>query len=334
MPVSAKTLSLRKPSKARLDIGKTPLDFNSVRLVPLARRPSKIRLDLLGREPKRGASFRNFWQGLPDILAVRDLRLLVERLAQARRKKHPVLLMFGAHVIKTGLSRYLISLMEREWVTALACNGAGVIHDFEIAYAGRTSEDVAVALKNGTFGFARETAEYLNAWAKEAASSGEGLGRAIGRRISESQFPNKSLSLFARAWELGVPISVHAAIGTDIIYQHPSCDGAAWGGASFQDFRRLAEIVRDLGSGGVVMNFGSAVLMPEVFLKALAINKNLGVRFPNLTTANFDMILHYRARVNILERPTQETSRRSAFNFTGHHEILLPLLAQALVESG
>lgn len=305
----------------------------TVRLVPLTERPSKVKLELLGRLPKRAASFKNFWEGLPDILAVRNLREFVRRLAEARRKKYPILMMFGAHVIKTGLSRYLITLMEQGWVTAFACNGAGVIHDFELAYAGQTSEDVASALRNGTFGFARETGQYLNQWAQEAAKGGQGLGFTVGEKIAKSKFPNRDLSLFARAWKLKVPATVHVAIGTDIIYQHPNCDGGAWGEASYRDFRRLTGIVQEMSRGGVLMNFGSTVLMPEVFLKALAVNKNRGLKYPNLTAANFDMIVHYRPRVNILERPTQETERPSAFNFVGHHEILLPLLAHALIEA-
>ncbi|MBI4668573.1 MAG: hypothetical protein HY747_05210, partial [Elusimicrobia bacterium] len=294
-------------------------------------RPSKVRLDMLGREPGRGLSFHEFWRGLPSILAVENLRDLIESIAAARRKKKPVLMMFGAHVIKTGLSRYVISLVKSGWVTALATNGAGAIHDFELAFAGLTSEDVAVRLKKGVFGFTRETPEHLNSWAKEAAASGRGLGETIGERIARSRFPNRGVSLFSQAFLADVPITVHAAIGTDTVYQHPACDGAAWGAASYNDFRRFARIVGCLDGGGVAMNWGSAVIMPEIFLKAVAIARNLGNPMSGLTTANFDMISHYRPRVNVLERPAMGKGSKS-FNFIGHHELLLPLVAQALAE--
>lgn len=304
----------------------------AVRLVPLKTRPSKVPLKLLGTYPKKGRSFNDFWQGLPDILAVKNLRLLVDRIRLARKKGKPVMVLFGAHVIKVGLSRYLTSLMEGGWITALATNGAGLIHDFELSFAGHTSEDVGAHLKKGIFGFAKETGFYVNEWAKGAAKAGLGLGLHAGEQIAKSAFLNKELSLFAKAYSLKIPVTVHVAIGTDIIYQHPNCDGAAWGAASFKDFQRLTQIVGELDGGGVVMNWGSAVLMPEVFLKAVAVNCNLGRRFRELTAANFDMINHYRPRVNILERPAH-LDNGTAINITGHHEILLPLLAQALVET-
>ncbi|MBI2070188.1 MAG: deoxyhypusine synthase family protein [Elusimicrobia bacterium] len=302
-----------------------------LRFVSLKTRASKVRLEFLGSEPKKGGSFKSFFNGLPAILAAQNLREFVEAVVNAKKKKRPVLMMFGAHVIKTGLSRYIITLMEKGWVTALATNGAGVIHDFELAFAGQTSEDVPAQLKAGIFGFARETGQYLNGWAREAAGLGSGLGETIGQKIAASRFPNRRMSLFARAYGLGVPATVHAAIGTDIVYQHPNCDGGAWGQASYTDFKRLTEIVGDLAGGGVIMNWGSAVLMPEVLLKAIAINRNKGRRMDKITAANFDMIPQYRPRVNVLERPTLWSGSR-AFNFIGHHEILLPLVSQALVE--
>jgi len=303
-----------------------------VRYISLKDRASKVRLDLLGKEPRAGASFRDFWDGLPEILAARELKILVEKILEARRLKRGVLAMFGAHVVKVGLSHYLIRLMEKKFVTALAANGAAAIHDFELAYCGSTSEDVARHLKKGIFGFARETGDYLNRWARGAARAKRGLGDAIGAAIAGSRFPNRSLSVLARARDLGVPATLHVAIGTDIIYQHPSCDGAAWGEGSLRDFRTLTRVVGGLAGGGVAMNWGSAVLLPEAFLKAVAVGKNLGVSFRNLTTANFDMVNHYRPRMNVLERPTQEPGSM-ALNFTGHHEILLPLLAHALLEA-
>ncbi len=307
-------------------------DLSKVRLVLLKKRHSKVHLANLGGTPRQGISFQKYWENLPNILAVQNLKLLVDKIRQAKKNRRPILIFFGAHVIKVGLSRYVEVLMEKGFVSAFATNGAGLIHDFELAFGGETSEDVAVNLKKGTFGFAKETGDNLNRWAKEAAAKSRGLGSYVGETILKSKFPNKNLSLFAKAYALGVPATAHVAIGTDIIYQHPSCDGAAWGKASYEDFKIFAGMVGKLASGGgVVMNWGSSVLMPEVFLKALAINKNLGKSFKNLTCANFDMIPHYRPRVNVLERPTQEAGS-IALNFIGHHEILLPLLAQALIE--
>lgn len=303
-----------------------------VRLVPLQKRKSKVSLELLGAAPQKNISFRRYWEGLPAILAVHNLKTLVGKIFEAKKKGNPVIVMFGAHVVKVGLSRYLMALMEKGFITALATNGAGVIHDFELSFGGETSEDVAENLKKGTFGFAKETGQYLNSWAKLAARQSKGLGLTVGEQILKSDFPNKDLSLFAKAAALGLPLTVHVGIGTDIVYQHPNCDGAAWGKASYEDFKIFTRAVAKLADGGgVAMNWGSAVLMPEVFLKTIAINKNLGRSFKNLTSVNFDMIPHYRPRVNVLERPTQEEGSL-ALNFIGHHEILLPLLAQALID--
>jgi hypothetical protein len=308
------------------------LSFDKVRTVPLRRRRSKVHLSDLahGRNFTRGASFARFWEGLPNILASKDLKELVGRLRTARSRKKPIVLMFGAHLIKTGLSPIILQLMREGWVTVLAANGASVIHDFELSFAGITSEDVARNLSDGSFGMAKETGEFVNKAAKEAASSGRGLGETVGRLIAESGFPNRSLSLFAEAWRLGLTATVHVGIGTDIIYQHPNCDGAAWGESSYRDFRVLAGVLSKLGGGGVVLNVGSAVILPEVFLKALTVARNLGHPVRNFTTANFDMYRMYRPTVNVVERPVLQGGK--GYSFTGHHEILLPLLAQALLE--
>lgn len=308
------------------------LSFDKVRTIPLKGRGSKVRLADLAqaRALVRGASFRRFWNGLPHILAARDLKDLVARVRAARAKKKPVLMMFGAHFIKTGLSPVLLQLMREGWVTALAANGASAIHDFELAYAGNTSEDVAKNLADGSFGMARETGRFLNDAAKAAAAAGRGFGETFGQAVAESDFPNRELSLFAQAWRLGLPATVHAAIGTDIIYQHPGCDGAAWGAASYRDFRILAGVLTKLGNGGVVLHVGSAVILPEVFLKALTVARNLGYKVQDFTTANFDMYRMYRPTVNVVERPVLKGGK--GYSFIGHHELLLPLLAQALVE--
>jgi deoxyhypusine synthase len=276
-------------------------------------------------------SFSRFWDSLPDILAGKSLKNLVQSIVRAREKDKPVILCFGAHVIKCGLAPLLIDLCRRGIVTALATNGASTVHDFELSFAGQTSEDVAVRLKDGSFGMTRETGEFLNQAAKLAAQEGAGLGYVIGREIEKGKLPNRSSSVFASAYRLRVPATVHVAIGTDIIYQHPQCDGAAWGQASYDDFKKFAESVSRLGSGGVLLNFGSAVILPEVFLKSLTVCRNLGYDVFDFTTANFDMIRQYRPFQNIVSRPTQDSGR--GYDFTGHHEIMMPLLYAALTDS-
>lgn len=281
----------------------------------------------LSARPRKGVSFASFEKGLPKLLAVREFRALADALASAARGRKTVLWMCGAHVIKTGLSLVLIELMERGALTALALNGAGAIHDFEIALAGKTSEDVLKGLKNGSFGMARETGEFFARALRRYGA--EGYGSAVGRVIDEEKLPYRKLSLLWNCRRLGLSSTVHVAIGTDITHQQPGARGEDIGRASFEDFRRICGVVGTL-EGGVVVNVGSAVIMPEVFLKALTVARNLGHRVRKFTAANLDMIQQYRPRMNVVERPTALGGR--PIQLTGHHELMVPLLAQAVLE--
>jgi hypothetical protein len=258
--------------------------------------------------------------GFPPLLAGRDLKTLYTRIAEAGRGKRLVVLAMGAHVIKCGLSLLLIDLMERGIVKALAMNGAGAIHDWEIAYAGATSEKVAQTLADGSFGMVRETPESLNAAAALAARDNLGFGEALGREIEASDFPYKNHSLFAAAARLGIPATVHVCLGCDTVHMTADADGAAIGRASMKDFRKITDVVAGL-EGGVWLNIGSSVVMPEVFLKALSVTRNLTGKPERFTAADLDMIRHYRPRENVLSRPGGES-----FALTGHHEIMVPLL--------
>lgn len=306
------------------------IDLGKVRTVSLMTRPSKVRKADFACTLQKRFNFSSFLDSVPGILAGKNFKNLVKDILNARRRGKPVIFAFGAHVIKCGLSPLVIDLCEKGFINALATNGASTVHDFELALSGRTSEDVAPRLKNGTFGMTKETGEFLNGAAMLAAEQGCGLGAGIGREIARGRFPNKDFSVFAAAYRLGIPATVHAAIGTDIIYQHPQCDGAAWGKASYDDFVKFAGVVSAIGGGGVMLNFGSAVILPEVFLKALTVCRNLGYKAYGFTTANFDMIRQYRPMENIVSRPTQ--GRGSGYYFIGHHEIMLPLLYAALLD--
>jgi hypothetical protein len=266
---------------------------------------------------------------LPHILAVHDFRATVKAVVRARQNKRPVILGMGAHPIKVGLSPVIIDLMEKNIITAIATNGACIIHDFELSFIGHTSEDVGEELQKATFGMARETGRYLNRAIKEGVRKGYGIGKSVGELISKSRFKFKGKSIFASAYELNLPATVHIAIGTDIIHMHPDAEGSTLGEGSFSDFRLLCSVVSDL-EGGVYINLGSAVIMPEVFLKALTVSRNLGNRVENITTVNMDFIQHYRPRENVLKRPT--IKKGSAYALTGHHEIMFPLLAAAIIE--
>jgi hypothetical protein len=304
-----------------------PADLQRVRTYPLDRRRNKVTLSHLGRPPDPRAPFAAFLDSLPRVLGAETLRGLAAEIARAREGGRTVGWALGAHVIKVGLAPVLIRMMEEGALTALALNGAGAIHDWELAAAGATSEDVAEALSSGRFGMAEETGRALNDAAREAASRAEGLGETLGRRIVEENRPHRGISLLARSWELGVPCTVHVAIGSDIVHQHPSADGAAIGAATYTDFRRLVTVVSGL-SGGVWVNCGSAVQLPETFLKALSVAANLGHDVSDFATANLDMLRHYRTEENVLRRPT--SGRGRAYSLTGHHEIQVPLLAAAV----
>jgi hypothetical protein len=302
-----------------------PLDFSRVRTSPVADRAHKVDASMLARpaEPTAGAS--DVLDTLPDVLAARSLRRLAEHIVASHRAGAPVLLGFGGHVVKTGLAPLIIDLMERGVVSALATNGSGAIHDFEMAAVGHSSEDVGPGLERGEWGMVAETAAAVNGAASAAAASGQGFGASLGQAIVEQDLPGASTSLLAAAHRLGLPVTVHVAIGTDTVHMHADADGAAIGAATMTDFQRLAAVVAKL-SGGVYLNLGSAVILPEVFVKALNVARNLGHEVTGFTTANLDMLRHYRPRVNVLERPGGE-----AIELTGHHEINLPLLRWAVL---
>lgn len=309
-----------------------PLSLDGVSTYPLASRKSKVSRAAFSRPHRRGALFAAFLDGLPRILAGETLRALRDEVLRARARRRPVIWGLGAHVIKVGLAPVVIDLMERGFVTAIAMNGAGIVHDFEVAVAGRTSEDVEAGLGTGAFGMARETGEEVNRAIVVGDRDGLGLGAAIGRHLSTRRPRARHLeaSLLAAAWRLGVPATVHVAIGTDIVHMHPACDPGALGRATHLDFRTFAGEVARLGGGGVYLNVGSAVVLPEVFLKAVTLARNLGYRLSDFATANLDFLQSYRPGTNVVERPVKGSGR--GYRLTGHHEILVPLLAAALVE--
>lgn len=308
----------------------SPLNLKALRRYSVLERPSKVAKDSFAKVTPAGSAFRAFYENLPGILAAEKLHRLVDALAAAHRGRKTVLAMMGAHVLKVGLSPLIIDLIERKVVTSLAMTGSGIIHDFELAYQGRTSEEVAEALADGSFGMARETADLLNETIVEGAKKKRGLGESVGRMIEEKNFRFKKLSVFAAAHRAGIPATVHVAIGADVIHQHPSCDGAALGKTSLADFHKLAQVVSTVGEGAVVLNIGSAVILPEIFLKAVSISRNLGHPVKGFTAANLDMIQHYRPHQNVLTRPTALGGQ--AIALTGHHEILLPLIHAAVLE--
>lgn len=307
-----------------------PLDFKDLQTYSVHGRHSKVTVEDFARPMKTGMSVLDLIQALPRQLAGKDFPELVQRIAAAHRNGKPVILGMGAHVIKVGLNPVLIDLMQRGIITAIALNGAGIVHDTEIAMVGRTSEEVADVLGAGAFGAARETGEVLNGAICRGAQKNIGLGEAVGEVLLEQEFPYNEQSILAQARKLDIPVTVHVAIGTDIIHIHPGADGAAIGQTSHHDFRIFCSLVADL-EGGVYLNVGSAVLLPEVFLKALTVVRNLGHQVRNLTTANFDFIRHYRPVTNVVHRPTLEGGR--GFNFTGHHELMIPLLGAALLDA-
>jgi hypothetical protein len=307
-----------------------PLDLAGVRTYPLASRKSQVTRADFGRPLPRGARVTELLDALPRILGGQALRGLAADVLRARSLGKPILWGLGAHVIKVGLSPVLVDLMEKGLVTGLALNGAGVVHDFELAVAGHTSEDVSAGLGSGEFGMARETGEEINRAIVEGDRDGLGLGAAVGRYLVARKPPHLDVSLLAAARRLGLTATVHVAVGTDIVHMHPACDPAALGRATHLDFRLFAAEVARLGGGGVYLNVGSAVMLPEVFLKAVTLARNLGHAITDFATANLDFIQSYRPNTNVVERPTSGVGR--GYSLTGHHEILVPLLAAALVE--
>ncbi|MGC8794327.1 MAG: hypothetical protein ACP5U2_13145 [Bryobacteraceae bacterium] len=309
-----------------------PLDLSGLKTVPLRARGGKVRVEHFARPYGKGAGLGAWIERLPRLLAAEGFRSLVEAIAAARALAKPVIWGLGGHVIKCGLAPVLIDLMDRGYASAFALNGAAAIHDFEIALAGATSEDVEAALPDGSFGTAEETGRLLNEAVGAAAAAGFGIGEGLGRRLealADPQFGDHSLLL--AAWRRRVPVTVHVAVGTDTPHMHPAADGAALGAASHYDFRLFCSLVAELDHGGVYVNVGSAVLLPEVFLKAVSAVRNLGRRLEEFTTANLDFIQHYRPRLNVIARPHARAGGRG-IALTGHHEIMLPLLAAALIE--
>jgi deoxyhypusine synthase len=277
-----------------------------------------------------GVSVRDFLAALPNALAARDLRDLAQAVAHSRRGHRTFLLMMGAHPLKVGLGPLICDLIRERTLTAVATNGAAIIHDFELAFAGRTSEDVAAELADGSFGMAEETGTFLNDAARIAAKEGTGFGEIVGREIMRSKFKFRDASIFAAAHAAGIPATVHVTLGADIIHMHPTADGAAIGAATFADFHRLVAVVGGL-TRGIVLNLGSAVVMPEVFLKALNLARNLGRKVNRFTAADMDFVRHYRPRMNVVERPTIDGGR--GIMLTGHHELMFPLLVAAIREA-
>ena len=304
------------------------LDTSKIKTYSLKNRPSKVRLNDFAKPHRPGSTFTDFFSSLPNILGAQHLKDVAAALVQARKDGRPVMLGMGAHSIKVGLNPVIIDLMERGIITSLALNGAGIIHDFELAFVGQTSEDVDKEILSGAFGMAEETGSMLNQ-AIASASEEEGIGACVGRMIQTGNFPYKSTSLLAAGHRLGVPVTVHVAIGTDIIHMHPSFDGRALGAAAHRDFLTFCALVSEL-EGGAYINLGSAVLLPEIFLKAVTLCRNLGHTLQHFTTVNMDFVQHYRPNTNVVRRPTQGGGR--GFALTGHHEIMLPLLAAALIE--
>lgn len=311
-----------------------PLDFASLRFKSRSRREHKVGASALGRPVDPGASFGEWFASLPGFLGANELRSVAEAVAAARKADRPVVFAFGGHVIKTGCSPLVVDMIERGIITAVATNGSGAIHDLELAETGATSEEVADTIRDGSFGMVHETCERMNEAARRGAN-GVGLGRALGEILDKGDAPHKHASIFAAAARAGIPATVHVAIGTDTVHMHPDADGAAIGAATMHDFRTICAVVaqlgadRDGGAGGIWLNFGSAVIMPEVFLKAVSVARNLGHNLDAMHTANFDMLRHYRPTQNVVTRPVAPGHGHSV---TGHHELLLPLLRQAVVE--
>jgi hypothetical protein len=301
-----------------------PLDLDGLRYEPLASRPSKVQLADLGRPGDGRGTLEDWLDGLPDVLAARWIKQLRDAIVAAHAGGRPVLAAIGGHVIKTGCAPYLNDWMTRGVLTGVAMNGSAAIHDLELAIAGHTSEDVGPRLLDGTFGFAAETSELFAAACDRAAGRGTGLGEALGDAILERGGPGLDASLLVAARRAGVPATVHVAIGTDIVHMTPRLDGAAMGRASLDDFRTLCRLVAGL-AGGVWLNIGSAVVMPEVFLKTVAVARNLGHSLDGMTAANLDFQQQYRGRLNVLDRPGG-----AGIALTGHHELMIPLLHAAV----
>jgi hypothetical protein len=314
-----------------------PLTFGAVQTYPLSSRKSRVSVRDFAKPTTGNVSLTKFLDSLPNFLAAQDLRNLLAAIHRARKQRAPILWGIGGHVIKVGLGPVLIDLMKRGFVSSIAMNGAALIHDFEIALSGNTSEDVEAGLGAGQFGMASETGEYINEFSKLAARLHIGYGEAAGQFLNSGVLNVKyaNSSVLVAAYKQRIPVTIHIAIGTDIPHMHPAADGPCLGAATFLDFRLFCALVKQMHPGGIYLNWGSAVLLPEVFLKAVSVSRNLGVPLQPITTANFDFIQHYRPLQNVVKRPTisergaRKTESRG-YAITGHHELLMPLIAAAL----
>ena len=307
-----------------------PLDLDGVKTYPLASRTSKVKLSDFAGSIADDASLRTFLSSLPDVLAVQSLRQLTARIHRARDAKKPIIWGIGGHVIKTGLAPLLIDLMKRGFVSAFAANGSVLVHDAEIAMIGATSEDVDATLSEGIFGGAEETGQLLNSAALEGARDQIGLGEAVGRVLCARNPQHRDYSLLCTAHDAKLPFTAHVTIGGDIAHFHPKADGASLGATTHTDFRLLASLVKEMDGGGVYLNVGSAVVLPEVFLKCVTLVRNLGHPLTGITTANFDFIQSYRPLTNVVRRPTEKGAGQG-YSITGHHELTIPLLAAMLI---
>lgn len=306
-----------------------PVSLKGLKTYSIKERISKVGIKDFASPLSKGASFSEFFDSLPDMLAARDIKEVAKAVINAHHKKRMVVVGMGAHVIKVGLGPLIIDLMERGIIDAVVMNGAGIVHDFEVAYAGKTSEDVAAELGSGLFGMAEETGRLLNRAINRGIKKRWGIGRSVGEMIDNSRYPYKGLSILAASARLGIPLTIHVAIGTDILHIHPQMDARATGEGTHIDFRLFAGVVARL-EGGVYINIGSAVLLPEVFLKALTLVRNKGHKVKRFTTVNMDFIQHYRPVTNVVDRPTRGGGK--GYRLTGHHEIMVPLLAAAIKE--
>lgn len=296
----------------------------------IADRKNKVRADDFAATHQAGSSVNKFIESLPDILAGRWVRTVMDRIVDARRRGKPCAVAMGAHVIKCGLSPIVIDLMRRGVITSLSMNGAGAIHDSEIAFFGETSEDVVEGMHTGMFGMATETADFVNGCARVASDQELGFGEALGKAVIEANAPNRRISLLAAAYEYGIPLTIHACIGCDIVHMHEGADGAAIGDASMRDYRILTEALKNLGDGGVLMNIGSAVVLPEVILKAITTLINLGHSMKGMTGVNLDFVQHYRSNQQVVARVREIGGE--GISLTGHHELLIPLIAAGVIE--
>ncbi|MFH0931217.1 MAG: hypothetical protein V1890_04710 [Candidatus Zixiibacteriota bacterium] len=304
------------------------IDLTKIKTISISVRKSKSLVKNFAQPISNSEGIEVFLNSLPNYLKASDFKALLKAINQAKAKNKPVIFMFGAHIVKLGLSPIVIDLMKKRFLSFLSTNGAGAIHDFEMALWGKTSENVEEGLKNGSFGMSEETSRLFNQISKCAVRAGQGLGESIGEYLIKNKAKFRKDSLLATAYQLKIPVTVHIGIGTDIVHQSPYFDPATTGEATFTDFKILADEISRLNNGGVVLHFGSAVILPEVFLKALSVARNIKGKVENFNTANFDMIQHYRPNMNVVLRPTQNSGK--GYSFTGHHEIMLPLLAWAL----